>query len=69
MQVVHIVRSLDPSLIWPFFLLLAFLLVSIAAGAVAGSHVLDGGAPGPLGEIRRASRASEKATGENTAAE
>jgi len=69
MQAVQIVRSLDPSLIWLFFLLLAFLLVSIAAGAVAGSHVLDGGAPGPLGEIRRASPAGEKANGENKQAE
>lgn len=47
---IHFGAVPDPSLAWVLFLLLAFLLVIIAVGAMVRPGILNGRAPGALPE-------------------
>ena len=63
MLAIYLMETPDRGLAWLIYLLLAFLLIIIAVGALVGSRVFDGRAPGALRDAESTAPAPEESSG------
>ncbi len=60
---IYVLASPDGGLAWLIYALLAFLLIIIVVGALVGSKVFDGRAPGALRDAESTAPAHDEPSG------